>query len=57
MGHPPVQCTALYDEIAGILKHALENPWEGSQRKRIGFTTVANPQQGEKEGKVAADGR
>jgi hypothetical protein len=51
------QCAALYDEIAEVLRQQFDNPRKITHRERIGFTTVANPQQGEKEDKVASSGR
>jgi hypothetical protein len=51
----PKQCAGLYDEIAEVLKGAFENPRKIT--KQIGFSTVANPQQGEKQEKLATTDR
>jgi len=51
----PKQCAGLYDEIAEVLKGAFENPRKIT--KQIGFSTVANPQQGEEQEKLATTDR
>lgn len=51
----PKQCADLYDEIAVFLKNAFDDPRKIT--KQIGFSTVANSQQGEKQEKPATIGR
>jgi hypothetical protein len=48
----PKQCTELYDEIVEYLKGLFENPRKIT--RQIGFATVVNPQQGQKDEKPAA---
>jgi hypothetical protein len=47
------QMSAFYDEIAELLKHKFDDPRKITKREQIGFTTVANPKEGEKEAKAA----
>jgi hypothetical protein len=51
----PRQCTELYDETAEYLKGLFDNPRKLT--KQIGFATVVNPHQGEKQGSAATVGR
>lgn len=52
------QCAALCDEIAKVLMQRFDNPRKIILGEQIGFTAVANPQEGEKEkDKGAASGR
>jgi hypothetical protein len=51
----PRKCTELYDEIAEYVKGLFDNPRKIT--KQIGFATVVNPQQGEKQGSAATVGR
>jgi hypothetical protein len=46
------QCAIFCDELAVFLKERFDNPQKIT--RQIGFSTVANPQQGEKQEKTAA---
>lgn len=51
------QCTALYDEIFATLKARFDNPRQITKQKQIGFSVIANPQEGEKQEKAATTAR
>jgi hypothetical protein len=48
----PNQCANICDEFSEFLKGSFDNPRKIT--KQIGFSTVANPQQGEKQEKTPA---
>lgn len=50
------ETNALYDDIVALLKSKFDDPRKIAKREQIGFTTVANPKEGEKEARTARVG-